>query len=122
MFLTNAQLARFRADVLKMLPDTAVIEAYTRASDGAGGWSETWAPVTGGTVAARLDPLTTRNSQAIESGQEVLVSQRQLTLPYDAPIDDESRVVIHGETYDVVTLDEDHSWRVSRRAVVTKRD
>lgn len=119
--ISDAQLARMRAQV--PLPDTGVIQAMTATPDNAGGWTETWAAVTGGTVLCRLDPITSR-SDAVQTAQarEGLQVDWQATFPYDAPLAVNRRVIINGDTYEVTQLSDDHSWRVSRRALVARID
>lgn len=121
MTISDAQLARMRAQI--PLPDTAVISAMTAVSDGAGGWTETWATVTGGTVACRLDPIRSSSSGIVTvPGREGLIVQYQLTTEYDAPLAVNRRVTIGGDTYEVVQLADDHSWNVSRRALLSRID
>lgn len=117
-YLTDADLAIMRADVAQMLPDSCVLQAASRASDGAGGWTETWAGVTGGTVACRVDPLSARAANEIEIGRETITELLRLTVPYDAPLDEAERVEIGGAAWEIVSRDAKHSWRVSRRAVI----
>lgn len=121
MTISDAQLARMRAQV--PLPDTAVIQAMTATPDSAGGWVETWATVTGGTVACRLDPVGSKG-EAVQTAQlrEGLRVDYQLTTEYDAPLAVNRRVIIGGDTYEVVQLSDDHSWRVSRRALLSRID
>lgn len=115
----NMDLTAMRADVANMLPGTAVIQAVTRTSDGAGGWSESWAAVAGGTVACRLDPLGRSLSKTeVQLLRESMTIAFQLTVPHDAPVATDCRVVIGGTTYEVLSLDVYHSERVSRRAIV----
>lgn len=121
MTISDAQLARMRAQV--PLPDTAVISSMTAVADGAGGWTETWAAVSGGTVACRLDPVKGGNSGIVTvPGREGLIVQYQLTTEYDAPLAVNRRVTIGGDVYEVVQLSDDHSWRVSRRALLSRID
>lgn len=118
VFLGAADLTRMRAEVARMLPGAAIIQELTAASDGAGGVTETWAAVTGGTVACRIDPLR-RVAQIESTGMaEAIVLEYQVTLPYDAPISAQNRLVIEGTAYEVRQLDAVHSWNVSRRARV----
>lgn len=116
-------LTYMRNQLATLLPDTAIIQSLARASDGAGGWTETWAAVTGGTVSARLDPITSR-SDAVQTAQarEGLRVDFQLTTEWDAPIAVNRRVVINSDTYEIVQMTDDHSWRVSRRALVARLD
>ena len=122
---TVVQLADMRAQVNLLLPETAVINTLGTAgwtSDGAGGGTVVWSPVTGGTVAARLDPLQISRADMTElqqaTGREIMMSLYQLTLPYNAPIEENAQVVIGARTYEVRKLDDVHSWNVSRRAIV----
>jgi head-tail adaptor len=120
-WLPDDELAQFRADILDALPDTGVIQAVTRTSDGAGGWSESWSAVSGGTVACRLDPLKGSTVQAgVIAGQESLTLRYQVTVPYDAPLDADRRLVVNERTYEVVQLSDEHSWRFVRRAIVSE--
>jgi len=117
--ISGLMLAQMRAMVLARLPDVAVISAITNTSDGAGGWSE--GLVTSGTVACRVDPLgaNATESQVVVSREALEVTYR-LTLPHDAPIAQNNRVVINGRTYEVVAVSIDHSWNVSKRVIITE--
>lgn len=117
-WISDADLARMRADMTHMLPDSAVIQTKSLTSDGAGGWTESWTAA--GTVACRLDPIgRSTSSQIMETlGRESLTGIYQLTVPYDAPIAPDGQAVINSTTYQFVRLDDAHSWRVSRRAIV----
>ena len=121
MFLDDDQLNSFRADVANMLPGTAVISSATVVSDGAGGWSDSYVPVSGGTVACRVDPLGTKASRLAEQvGRETLQETYQLTVPWDAPLTDVNmQIEITGRTYEVIQLEVYHSWNVSRRGVIS---
>lgn len=121
-WLTDDQLAAMRDDVANLLPGTAIISSMTAVADGAGGWAETWAAVSGGTVACRLDPVTGRSGIVTVPGREGLIVQYQLTVPYDAPIAVNRRVTVGGDTFEIVQLSDDHSWRVSRRALLSRID
>ena len=117
-WLTDDDLTQMRADVAELLPDTAVISAPAWVSDGAGGGSQTYTAVAGGTVACRLDPLPKLQMAQEVAGGEILTVKYILTVPYGAPLAVDYRVTTGGSTYEMVHLDIDHSWRVSRRAIV----
>lgn len=119
-WLTDGDLALMRADVAFMLPDVAVIQTKTLTSDNAGGWAETWTAVTGGTVACRVDPLKSRESVDYTAKREALIRKWQVTLPYNAPIVPEARLVIGGVSYDVTVIHDVHSDNVSRRCEVAE--
>ena len=107
-----------RTQATQLLPDTCTIQSVSRSSDGAGGWSETWSTLA--TVACRLDPLKQQAQPDVVAGREAIIVPRQLTVPYDAPIDVDRRVVVGSETYEIRELMDDHSWRVCRRAKVVR--
>jgi head-tail adaptor len=121
-FFDAETLAIMRADVARMLPDTCVIEAISGSvPNGAGGQADTWAAVSGGTVACRVDPLKTRGDKiVIQSLREVTELRYQLTVPYDAPITQACRVVHDTHTYQIIQLDADHSENVSKRAIIAE--
>lgn len=119
-WLSDADLVQMRADVAQMLPDVAIIQTRALTSDNAGGWSEVWTAVTGGTVACRIDPLKTREGIDYTASREALIRKWQVTLPHDAPIVPEARLVISGVSYDVVVIHDNHSWRVSRRCEIVE--
>jgi len=119
-FLSAAQLAQMRADVARMLPDTAIIQAVTLQNDGFGGATETWAAVANGTVACRVDPSTTLTQVQLAGVAEGFIQRYQLTMPHDAPLAVGNRVQIANIDYDVRQIDIAKSWEVSTRAVITK--
>ena len=119
--ITDARLARMRARVESVLPDTAVISAGTLADVGGGNFEETYLPVAGGTVACRIDPLGRKSTEIeINVGRETLMVFYQLTVPHDAPIAENRRVAVNGRTYEIVQIDDEHSWRPARRAVISE--
>lgn len=120
--LSEQALNRMRTQFAQFLPDSATIQAMSYLPDGAGGWTEVWQTVVGGTVACRLDALFRHNPVDTIATHESVVSEYLLTVPFDAPLDVHQRVIINGETYQVRTLLTDHSWRVAKRAYVAKID
>jgi head-tail adaptor len=113
-----------RGEVARLLPDTAEIQTRTTTSDGAGGWSEAWS--TAATVACRVDPFTRRGLAGTNieqaGGREALRLTYTVTLPHDAPITVGTRIITGGFTYEVRQLIGEHSWRVSRRALIVRID
>lgn len=118
--LSAAQLAKMRADIQRLMPDTCVIQAVTRTPDGFGGGSESWSAVTGGTVSCRIDPSIEGSPPIILPEKEATAIQYVGTFPYDAPIAVNQRAVINGKTYEILRSDPDNSWNVSRRAYLTR--
>lgn len=118
-------LANMRADVANLMPDTCVIKSPTYSTDPAYGWgTATFSPVASGTVACRLDPLgnQTTTQYAIAEGVDSTRKRYRLTVPYDAPLAASYRVEINNTEYEVAQLDDDHSGRVLRRAIVMERE
>lgn len=120
--ITTRQLAKMRQQVEDRLPDTCVIQASTNAVDTGGAFEKTWAAVTGGTVACRVDRLgQAQILNQVDALREQIEVRYQLTVPYDAPLAANYRVVHNTKTYDVLQLDIDHSWNVSKKAIVVER-
>lgn len=120
-WITAAELDTMRTVLENTLPDTAVIQSSAYASDGEGGGTITWSAVTGGTVACRLDPIPSGAAyDAVTAGKESLRVLRQLTVPHDAPLAMDRRVVVGSQTYEIVNLADDNSWRLDRRAIVAE--
>lgn len=125
-FLSADQLAQMRQQVsIGMLPDTCVIMLAGTAQiviDDGGGFTEVPTAATAGTVACRVDPIGQSSTSVLEEAslQEILPVQYQLTVPYDAPLAPNCKVVTAGRTYQVVKLEIDHSWNVSRRAIMVE--
>lgn len=119
--LSTEQLASMRADMLQLMPDTCTIQQPTNTKDGKGGFVQSFAAATGGSnVPCRLDPMSHPTQPDTLGGREVSVNQRMLTIPYEVPLEVDSQIVIGTETYQVRDIQGDHSWRVVKRAIVTK--
>lgn len=113
--LTDAQLAKMRATAAALLPQTAAIQAETITQSN-GRPVSSWSTVE--TVAARLDPLSSRDQVQLLAGAESTLIRYRLSVPYNAGIAPGRRVIIETKTYEIVQLDLDHAERVLRRAIV----
>lgn len=118
--LSDAELAALRQDMLDLMPDSCVIQRPTETVGSAGFPSRTYNAV--GTVVCRLDPLKRQATQEVIALQEALTYYRQLTVPYDTDLRAEDKVVIGTRSYEVRQLDDDHSLRAVRRAVVVETE
>lgn len=118
--ISTAELAAMRAEIALMLPDACTIQQPTETVDASGASTFTYATVTGGSVACRLDPINSRaQDYRSTADREALSTDRLLTVPYNAPLAAGYRIAITGgQTYEIVGLIDDHSWRVCRRAYV----
>lgn len=77
-------MAHVRQTVSGYLPGSCVIEAYAPQSDGAGGYSEAWVPVTNGTVACRILPMTFSQVETLAL-QEGVKAESWFIISYTAP-------------------------------------
>lgn len=119
--ISTAQLAKMRSQVLELLPGTCVIQSPTNSTGSMGGVTQTYAAVAGGTVACRVDPLGNTSAEiALYAQRETTKIIQRLTVPYDAPLAPNYRVVTGGNTYEVVSINAVHSWNVSKRAIITE--
>lgn len=120
--ISTSQLARMRAQVLELLPDTAILQSVSYSGDDMGSQGTAiYTAVSGGTVGCRVDPLGTRGGQLeLYQARETLTKLYQLTVPFDAPLLADYRVVINAQNYSVIQLDVDHSWNVSKRAIIAE--
>lgn len=122
--ITDEMLIQMREQVAELLPDLCVIKSQSYISDGAGGGSILWTPVAGGTVACRLDPLSTQQRQkdvffANKPTEKVAYT---LTLPYDAPLEPEDQITAKGHDYRILGINDQHSNNVSVRAFAERAD
>lgn len=109
--LSDPDIAAMRSTLVESLPDTCVIQNSTFGDDSGGGGSQTWAAA--GTVACRIAPLAadeqTRGDRVSEDSNWVI------TLPAETSIQNASRVIVNGGTYNVSAVRERGSWEISRR-------
>ena len=111
--LSAAQLTSMRATADLALPDSAVLSRATLASDGMGGYTETWA-----TVECRLGPP---GNARLDQWQEKIMNRAVfiLSVPDDTDIQSQDRASVAGATYEVLGL-LDGSWEITSRAVVVR--
>lgn len=120
LFLTPLMLDEMRRDVARMLPDTAVLKTQTWTKDASGFQVST--QVAAGTVSCRLDSVKKTSDQVgLVAGREETRQMYRLTLPHDAPLDSDMVVEVASATYDIIEIEAAHSWNVSRRAIVARR-
>lgn len=114
--LSASDLAAMQATQALALPSTCTISRRSLASDGMGGYTETWATLTA-SVACRLS--------AHSAPTEAIMAERyggrqtwMLTLPAGTDVTHEDRVVIGSVTYEVVGLSSGGAWETARRVIV----
>lgn len=118
--ITDGELTQLRSDVLETLLTTCTILRASATVDGNYLPGESWGTAAAG-VRCRLDPYTNRQDSAgLVGGREANRSYFQLTLPWDADVDDGDRIAIDSATYELVLLHATHSGRVVKRATLAK--
>ncbi len=116
--LTATELASMRTTAGSALPDSAVIQSQAWSSDGGGGGSQTW--TAGGTVACRLAPIATAGQDEGETGERIAAdAQFVITLPFDAGVTTNSRIITNGGTFNVESI-RDRSYELTTRVEVVK--
>ncbi len=115
--LSTADLTSMRAQIALSLPETCSISRNTPASDGMGGWSESWANLATG-VACRLSPAgsTTEGELAARLAAE---SGWVITLPTGQDVTTKDRLSVGTRLFEVVGVLA-RSWELSRRVVATE--
>jgi SPP1 family predicted phage head-tail adaptor len=117
--LSQRDLQLMRHTIADNLGDLATIQNYTDASDGQGGVTRTWAN-TYTNVPCRLAPKSSHTQT--EGGQYQAVTGWVLTVRYDQTIAAGDRVVKSGDTFEVLSVEDDRTDRVLRRAFLRRQD
>ena len=119
-FLTAAELASIRADVLGVLGDSCTIQTPSETVDAQGSVTVTWADTTN--VACKLAPLSLRDQTSQAGAGFTAIANYVLSLPYDQAIASGNRVVHESRTYEVIRAEDTHTWRALRRAYLRRMD
>jgi hypothetical protein len=107
------ELDDLQADLTgELLPDTCHILSATRASDGQGGFTETWGTATAN-VACRLDAV--KNYEALSAAGMQPFGVWLFTLPAATTITSANRIRHGAATYNVTGLDAGKSWAACLR-------
>lgn len=111
------RMEHLREIVTDYLEDTCAIVKYIRDWDAAGGWSESYETIA--TYPCRLDPtIYYRTEQAF--GQETTVVNYILSVPYNADVPHDHRILIRGKYYDVVRAHDNQTNRLVKRLLVSE--
>jgi len=122
MPLTDNHLTLLRRRVATFLSSECTIKAMDYLPDGRGGSVQI--PRDLGTVACKLDPLNSvRDQVSVKEalGRESLEMLYRLTTPYDSPLAEDCAVVIGERTFQVVQLEDIHSWSLGKRAIIVEQ-
>lgn len=120
------RLDRLRAKVTEnLLPDTCNIFYQTRVIDDAGNAgapTAVYLSYNGSqNIPCRFDPTRQYRTSDV-FGQETLLDDFMVTLPYNIIPAVDYRVIKNGEEFEVRKVLSHHSWNVSSRIMVTKVD
>lgn len=117
--LTATELADMRTVVESMLPGTCTIQNRSISRDSIGGGTATWANAAT-SVACKLAP-----ERAIVGGAGGQVSVHSgwvMSVPFDQTITAGQRVVYNSDNFEVVSVEDDHDFRVVRRVYLRRSD
>lgn len=116
--LSDAELTAMRDTQELAMPGTAIIyNVFGLVSDGQGGYYD--GPVAVGTVPARLYPRTSRSYQEGVGGAQVIsMTTWFITMPWDTVVDARNRISMEGRTWEILSVNNDESWRTAIRAEV----
>ena len=113
--LTAADLAAMRDTQEQAMPGTVYILRMGTASNGMGGFTETWG--TASTVIGRVYPRRRLGmGETIGGAQLLSVSDWFATLPYGTDITAKDRVKYDGRTWEITRVNNDEMYQTAVRA------
>lgn len=122
---SDKTLARMRRSILQLLPQHCQIHPHTRTMTSSGSYDEVTGPALfymGTTqIPCRLDASRYPRYGAV-LGQELVVSEFELHIPFDAPIFADHRVQIDNEWFEVRKIADVEPHRATKYALVDRLD
>lgn len=116
--LTAADLAYMQATQEQAMPGTVYILGMGTATNGMGGYSETWGTV--GTVTGRVYPMVRRGQpEVMAAGQMVSETSWFATLPVGTSVTAKNRIEYNGRTWEVVRVNNSEMWQTAVRCELT---
>ena len=121
--LSASDLEYMRGAIEQLFPDTCYILSATSASDGQGGYTETWG--TAGTSICRIDAAASKGGfigqfDTITAGAIQESTKWMVSLPHDTTVTLNNRVKINTYEYNIVAADLGKSWNGEVRLVVER--
>lgn len=111
--LTENEICDLRGEFDDLLGESCEIQRATTTSDGMGGSTDTWATVA--TVCCTVAPVS-RTGRAERTGEQVReVQARMVTLPAETDVRLTDRLIVNGQTLEVVDLRESRTYEIVRR-------
>ena len=120
--LDACELTAMRATQAQALPDTGVIHRLSTSQNAIGETAESWAAF--GTASCRLSSLSASDMARVQAvkPQVQLNSAWRLTWTHGQDVRPGDRVVVSGDTYDVIDVDSDGAWHTAVRCYVQHRE
>lgn len=110
MTISDLELDGMRATMNDSLPDTVLISRASRAPDGLGGQSETWATVA--TTQGRLSAEFAPPDEPLLGDRPSSVQRWQITMPSDTDVTYLDRCLIGTRTFEVRGTNRERSWAI----------
>lgn len=119
--VTSGELSRMRDDAESRLSDTCTIQTRSTVADGSGGVTETWANTYTSTP-CYLSKTSIGAGAPAQGGKFTIHTAWTLAVAYDQAIAAGNRVVMGGDTYEVVSVGDDDTERALRVANIARID
>lgn len=116
LMLSAAELAELRSTMLDLLPSTCDIQYSTATTNDYGNTTHTWLNAATA-VMCRVDPFNRQDSSGVFADREANTLYFQITLPYNANIQNGDRIIYSGGTVEVLQLYSNHSQNTVIRAL-----
>lgn len=106
---TATALARIRAAAVELQTDTCTVYHKTRVTNGAGGYTNTESSAT---YTCRVSPSAGFNlpMELLTSGKINTFSTWFVTLPYNATVAKDDRIVANSQTFEVLGIHQGKTW------------
>lgn len=114
--LTAAEVAEMRADAEAQLLNTGRILRYSKVSDGAGGWKESYVP--GPELPCAIAPIGRTGSSSTTGDRLNEASTHVVTVPAATEVSAPDRCEVEGVVYSITALREFGALNVTRRVEV----
>lgn len=118
-------LARMRTSILQLLPQYCQVHPHTRTITSSGSYDEVVGAALdyNGTtqIPCRLDASRYPRFGAV-MGQELVVSEFELHVPFDAPLHADHRILINEEWFEVRKIADVEPHRATKYALVDRLD
>ena len=117
--LAASELAEVRAQAEAAFDQTCTIQSYVETNV-KGSVSKAWSNAHEN-IGCRLAALK-RGREYVTAEGLTAVANYVLTVAWDQAINSVDRVIVSGDTYDILAVEDDHSYRTARRVYLAKRE